>query len=49
MQNNLHAHRVKQLNQAIDIGLQQLKKGQKVNAKEAYKRLKQKIENISKE
>lgn len=48
-QDDLQAHRVAQLNQAIDVGLQQLKKGQKVNAKDAYKRLKQKIENIGKE
>lgn len=41
---DLQAHRISQLNQAIDVGLQQLKKGQKVNAKDAYKRLKQKIE-----
>lgn len=30
--------------QAINVGLQQLKRGQKVNAKDAYKRLKQKAE-----
>lgn len=34
------------LNQAVDVGLQQLKEGQKVNAMNAYKRLKQKIMKI---
>jgi antitoxin ParD1/3/4 len=40
------SHCVTHLNQAIDIGLQQLKKGQRVNAQEAYKRFKQKIDHI---
>ncbi len=39
----LQKQRISQLNQSIDIGLQQLGKGQKVNAKDAYQRLKQKI------
>jgi antitoxin ParD1/3/4 len=47
-QDDLQAHRVTQLNQAINVGMQQLKKGQKANAKEAYQRLKQKIEHAKK-
>jgi len=40
---DLQKQRINQLNEAIDIGLNQLKKGEKINAKEAYQRLKQKI------
>lgn len=43
---DLQKQRIDQLNQAIDIGLEQLKKGQKVSAKEAYQRLKKKITTI---
>ena len=45
----LHTHddlqnqRIKQLNQAIDIGLQQLNAGKKIPAHESYNRMKQKI------
>lgn len=46
---DLQKQRINQLNDAIDIGLQQLKKGQKVNAKDAYNRLKQKITTIAKD
>lgn len=43
---DLQKQRIQQLNEAIDIGLDQLKKGQKINAKEAYQRLKKKITTI---
>ena len=46
---DLQKQRINQLNDAIDIGLQQLKKGQKVSAKDAYNRLKQKITVIAKD
>lgn len=50
----LHTHddiqtqRINQLNQAIDIGLAQLNSGKKIPAKESMKRMKAKIEKISK-
>ena len=40
---DLQKHRIEQLNQSIETGLLQLQAGQKVPAKEAYKRLKKKI------
>ena len=46
----LHTHddlqnqRIKQLNQEIDIGLQQLNAGKKIPAHESYGRMKQKID-----
>jgi len=49
----LHTHddiqnqRIKQLNQAIDIGLQQLNTGKKVPAHESYDRMKQKINKLA--
>ncbi|WP_412755012.1 type II toxin-antitoxin system ParD family antitoxin [Legionella pneumophila] len=49
----LHTHddlqnqRIKQLNQAIDIGLQQLNAGKKVPAHESYNRMKQKINKLA--
>lgn len=43
---DLQKQRIDRLNQAIDIGLNQLNKGQKINAKEAYQRLKKKITAI---
>ena len=51
----LHTHddlqnqRIKQLNQAIDIGLQQLNIGKKVPAHEVYKRMNQKIDKLAKD
>lgn len=51
----LHTHddlqnqRIKQLNQAIDIGLQQLNVGKKVPAHESYNRMKQKINKLAKD
>ena len=49
----LHTHddlqnqRIKQLNQAIDIGLQQLNLGEKVPARESYNRMQQKINKLA--
>lgn len=40
---DLQRHRIEQLNQSIEIGLSQLQAGKKVSAKEAYQRLKKKI------
>lgn len=45
---DLQTQRIKQLNQAIDIGLQQLKDNNKIPAKESYLRLKNKIDKIEK-
>ena len=51
----LHTHddlqnqRIKQLNQEIDIGLQQLNAGKKVPAHESYNRMKQKINKLAKD
>jgi antitoxin ParD1/3/4 len=51
----LHTHddlqnqRIKQLNQEIDIGLQQLNAGKNVPAHESYKRMKQKINKLAKD
>lgn len=38
--------RILELNQAIDVGFQQLQSGQKINAQDVYQRLKQKIEHM---
>ncbi len=46
---NLQNQRIKQLNQAIDIGLQQINDGQTVPALEAYNRMKQKIDQLAKD
>lgn len=46
---DLQAQRIKQLNQAIDVGLQQLNSSNKISAKESYHRLKNKIDKIAKE
>ena len=40
--------RLQEMNQAIELGLQQLAKGNKVTAKESYGRLKDKIQKIAK-
>jgi antitoxin ParD1/3/4 len=40
---DLQKHRVEQLTQSIEVGLSQLHAGKKVAAKEAYQRLKKKI------
>lgn len=43
---DVQKQRINQLNAAIDIGLNQLDEGQRINAKEAYERQKTKIKNI---
>ncbi len=43
---DMQKQRVDQLNQAIEIGLLQLKSGEKSDAKESYKRLSNKIKNM---
>lgn len=45
---DLQSQQIKQLNQAIDIGLQQLNKGKKNLASESRARLKKKIDKIAK-
>ena len=44
---NLKKEQVRQLNQSIEVGLAQLKAGDKVPAAESYQRLKHKIKNNS--
>ena len=50
----LHTHedlqnqRIQQLNQAIDIGLEQLSAGKKISAHESYNRMTQKIDKLTK-
>lgn len=45
---DLQNQRIMQLNQAIDVGLQQLKSGDKLSAKDSYDKLKKKINKIAK-
>lgn len=46
---DLQHQQIVQLNQAIDVGLQQLNAGNKIPAFTSYQRLKQKITKIAKE
>ena len=46
---DLQAQRINQLNQAIDLGLQQLNSGQKIPARESFDRMKKKINKIAKD
>lgn len=46
---DLQNHRIKELNQAIDIGFNQLNAGNKISAKSSYNKLKKKINKIAKE
>ena len=46
---DLQSQRIKQLNQAIDVGLTQLKNGHTISAKDSYDKLKKKINKIAKE
>jgi len=46
---DLQNQRIKQLNHAIEIGLDQLSSGKKIPAKESYRKLKNKIDKIGKE
>jgi antitoxin ParD1/3/4 len=45
---DLQAQRINQLNQAIEVGLQQLNSGKKIPAKESFKRMKNKIKKLAK-
>jgi len=45
---DLHQKRLEQLNQAIDVGLNQLKKGQGIKADDVYGRLQKKIKSLKK-
>lgn len=47
MYEDIQNHRTQELNLAIDIGLMQLTRGQKISAKESYDKLKAKINTIS--
>ncbi|MFI4956631.1 MAG: type II toxin-antitoxin system ParD family antitoxin [Gammaproteobacteria bacterium] len=42
-------NQIDQLNQAIEIGMKQLKAGNKVSAEESYRKMKKKINDIAKE
>ncbi len=46
---DLQSQSIKQLNQAIEVGLQQLNEGNRVPAKASYNRLKKKIAAITKD
>ncbi len=46
---DLQRERIQQLNNAIDIGLNELSSDKKILAKETYKRMKQKIARIAKD
>jgi antitoxin ParD1/3/4 len=46
---DIQKQRFDQLNQAIEVGLTQLRSGQKIPASESYQRLKQKIKNATKD
>ncbi|MBY0544905.1 MAG: type II toxin-antitoxin system ParD family antitoxin [Gammaproteobacteria bacterium] len=43
---DIQKQRIEQLSQSIDVGLVQLKSGKKIDAKESYKRLSNKIKNM---
>ena len=46
---NSHSNSVRQLNYAIDFGLQQLSAGDKVTAQKSYSNLRAKIERIARD
>lgn len=46
---DLQSHRIKQLNQSIELGLTQLEAGNKIPAKISYDKFKKKINKIAKE
>jgi len=46
---DLQSQRIGQLNQAIELGLQQLNEGKKISAEASYNRLKKKIDQITKD
>ncbi len=45
----LQEHRVEQLNREISVGMQQLRSGKRISAKDSYSRLKSKINKVAKE
>lgn len=45
---DLQKQRIAQLNQAIDIGMEQLQQGQRVNGKLSYEKMKRKVDTIAK-
>lgn len=45
---DLQSQRIKQLNQVIEVGLEQLNVGNKVPAKDSYDKLKKKINRVTK-
>lgn len=45
---DLQKQKIQQMNQAIEIGLEQLTKGKKIPKKESYNRLKSKIDKTQK-
>jgi antitoxin ParD1/3/4 len=49
MHDDLQAQRIAQLNQAIDIGMRQLQRGEKVVAKQSLNKMKKKIDAIAKD
>lgn len=46
---DLQAQKIGQLNQAIELGLQQLSDGKKISAETSYDRLKKKIDSVAKD
>ncbi len=44
----VQAHRINELNQAISIGMKQLSNGEKISADKSYEKLKDKINKIAK-
>lgn len=46
---DIQAQKITQLNQAIEVGLQELNAGKKIDAEASYKRLKGKIDTIAKD
>jgi antitoxin ParD1/3/4 len=45
---DLQEQRIAQLNQTVELGLSQLKSGQKISASESYQRIKKKIQAVGK-
>jgi antitoxin ParD1/3/4 len=49
IQDDLQSQKIEQLNQAIELGMQQLSEGKKISAEASYERLKKKIDSIAKD
>lgn len=45
---DLQKQRIDQLNRSIEVGLQQLNRGEKISAKKSYQQLKDKLKKIKK-